>query len=98
MSENPEKVFTYGKQVDDFLAVEYDDIITVSILAIQELSKQIEALKKENKILKEQFAQQNNGDSNTIKSELALLKEELVALKASLNMSGQNTETPVSTK
>ena len=98
LEEETDKVFVYGKQVNDFLAVEYDDVFTVSISAIQELSKQIEALKKENNILKEQFAQQNNGDSNTIKSELALLKEELVALKASLNMSGQNTETPVSTK
>ena len=52
--ESPEKVFVYGKQVDDFLAVEYDDIFTLSISAIQELSKQIEALKKENKVLKEE--------------------------------------------
>ena len=54
LSKNPEKVFVFGKQVDDFLAVEYDDVFTVSISAIQELSKQIEALKKENKVLKEE--------------------------------------------
>ena len=98
LEEQTDKVFVYGKQVDDFLAVEYDDVFTVSISAIQELSKQIEALKKENKMLKEQFAQMNNDNSNTIKSELTVLKEELAALKASLNSSNQNTITQVSTK
>ena len=98
LEEQTDKVFVYGKQVDDFLAVEYDDVFTVSISAIQELSKQIEALKKENKMLKEQFAQINNVDSNTMKSELALLKEEMAALKASLTKRAYNTETLSSTK
>ena len=34
------KLFVYGKQVNDFLAVDYDRIFTVSLCAIQEMSKQ----------------------------------------------------------
>ena len=44
------KLFVYGKQVNDFLAVDYDRIFTVGLGAIQEVSKQVqqqtEALRK----------------------------------------------------
>ena len=76
--ESPEKVFVYGKQVDDFLAVEYDDVFTVSISAIQELSKQIKTLKNENIEL---MAKLNKVDQ--LQSELEHLKEQLgIGLKA----------------
>ena len=41
--ENPvDTIFVYGKKVDDFRAIDYDQIFTVGIGAIQELSKQNE--------------------------------------------------------
>ena len=70
--ESPEKVFVYGKQVDDFLAVEYDDVFTVSVSAIQELSKQIETLKQTNSKLKTQISKVDQ-----LQSELEHLKEQL---------------------
>ena len=76
--ESPEKVFVYGKQVDDFLAVEYDDVFTVSVSAIQELSKQIETLKQTNSELKTQISKVDQ-----LQSELEHLKEQLgIGLKA----------------
>ena len=50
-----EKVFVYGKQVDDFRAVDYDRIFTLGIGAIQELSKENDQLKSELQSLKEKM-------------------------------------------
>ena len=36
------QLFVYGKRVDDFLAVDYDRIFTLSVGALQELSKQVQ--------------------------------------------------------
>ena len=46
VTEDPKLLFVYGKQVDDFLAVDYDRIFTTGISAIQELARQVEALRK----------------------------------------------------
>lgn len=45
MTNAPKQLFVYGKQVDDFLSVDYNRIFTSGIGAIQELSKQVETLK-----------------------------------------------------
>ena len=45
-------LFIFGKQVDDFRAVDYDRIFVLGISAIQELSKELETLKIENNNLK----------------------------------------------
>jgi hypothetical protein len=56
----PEKVFVYGKQVNDFRTVDYDRIFTTSIGAIQELKKEkdtdVLALKEENASLRDRLA------------------------------------------
>ena len=44
----PEKIFVYGKQVDDLLNVDYDAVSMLNVSATQELSKQVELLKTEN--------------------------------------------------
>jgi hypothetical protein len=57
-----EKVFAYGEEVADFRAVDYEALSTLNISATQELSKQINLLKKENSELKikiEQLYQAN---------------------------------------
>ena len=45
MTNAPKQLFVYGKQVDDFLSVDYNRIFTSGIGAIQELAKQVETLK-----------------------------------------------------
>jgi hypothetical protein len=44
-------LFIYGKKVIDFRAIDFDQITTLSVSAIQELSKQVDQLKLENKNL-----------------------------------------------
>jgi hypothetical protein len=44
-------VFIYGKKVVDFRAIDFDQITALSVAAIQELSKQVDQLKSENKNL-----------------------------------------------
>ena len=43
-----DKVFVYGKHVNDLLTVDYDAVSMLNVSATQELSKQIEQLKAEN--------------------------------------------------
>ena len=43
---DPKRVFVYGKEVADFLAVDYNRIFSTGISAMQELSKQVQALRK----------------------------------------------------
>ena len=43
----PEKVFVFGKKVDDFHTVDYDRIFTLNVSATQELAAQVEQLEKE---------------------------------------------------
>ena len=48
------KVFVFGKKVDDFRAVDYDQLSTLNVSATQELAKRFEALQAENDKLKAQ--------------------------------------------
>jgi hypothetical protein len=48
----PERLFVYGKKVSDFRQVDYTQIHTMAVSAIQELARQLEALKAENALLK----------------------------------------------
>ena len=48
-----DKVFVFGKHIDDLLIVDYDALTTLTISATQELLKRIELLEKENYQLKE---------------------------------------------
>ncbi len=50
------QVFVIGKQVDDFRVVNYEDLFSNGLAAIQELSKQNDALKQENDALKSDVA------------------------------------------
>ena len=46
-----------GKLVDDFMVVDYNRIFTLGLSATQELSKQVDALKAENALLREELAE-----------------------------------------
>lgn len=47
-----EKIFVYGKKVNDFRVVDYDRIFTLNVSATQELARQVEELKRENAALR----------------------------------------------
>lgn len=50
--ESTTNLFIYGKKVNDFRAIDFDQITALSVAAIQELSKQIDSLIAENLNLK----------------------------------------------
>lgn len=52
VNEAPEKVFVYGREVNDFYSVDYDYLFTMNISATQELARKVEALEKENAAFK----------------------------------------------
>jgi hypothetical protein len=51
----PEKVFVYGKEVNDFHVVDYGKIHTLNVSATQELARQVEQLQVENASLRREF-------------------------------------------
>ncbi len=56
-NESTNNLFIYGKKVTDFRAIDFDQITTLSVAAIQELSKQIDILKGENENLKKSITE-----------------------------------------
>lgn len=55
-----DEIFVYGKKVNDLLTVDYDALTTLNISATQALSKEIEFLKQENKLLKKESQDKTN--------------------------------------
>lgn len=53
----PEKVFVYGREVNDFHSVDYDHLFTLNISATQELARRVEDLEKENASVKAENAE-----------------------------------------
>jgi hypothetical protein len=76
------KVFVYGKQVDDFLSVDYDRVFTTSVAAVQELSKlvnaQAEALRRSETRVAE--LEQKASRVATLETEMAEMKKALARL------------------
>ena len=68
-----DKLFVFGKRVDDFRTVDYDRLFTLGISSIQELSRRIEQLEQENRQLK------------AYKEEFAQMKNEMAELKAMIS-------------
>ena len=72
LDKAPEKIFVYGKKVDDFRSVDYDYIFSTGIGAIQELSlkvEKLERLKVENDKLRAELE-----NLKSLKTEVAQLK------------------------
>ncbi len=65
-NEETEKIFVYGKKVDDFRTLDYNHIFTAGIGAIQELSKQNELLNNKINELGEQLKQKDSAMNNLI--------------------------------
>lgn len=53
----PDKVFVYGREVNDFHSVDYDHLFTLNISATQELARRVEELEKENAAAKAENAE-----------------------------------------
>jgi hypothetical protein len=68
-----DKLFVFGKRVDDFRTVDYDRLFTLGISSIQELSRRVEQLEKENEMLKSE-----SKAFKQIKSEIAELRAMIV--------------------
>ena len=54
-SAQTESLFVYGKKVDDFRTIDFDQITAMAVGAIQELSAKTQTLEKENAALKAQL-------------------------------------------
>lgn len=54
-AQAPSEVMVYGKLVEDFLAVDYNQIQMLSISAVQQLSKEVETLKAANQALQDKL-------------------------------------------
>lgn len=55
----PTGAFVFGKEVNDFRAVEYDHIFTMNVAATQELARQVEEVKNENANLRAKLESQS---------------------------------------
>jgi hypothetical protein len=66
-----EKIFVFGKQVDDFRSVDYNQVAMLGISAVQALHAEVEELKKENLSLKNQM----DTGMKSMKDELEALKK-----------------------
>jgi hypothetical protein len=81
----PEKVFVYGKEVNDFRTVDYDKIHNLNVSATQELARRVAQLEAANAglQLKNNELQQLNeglrGDVNGLNDRLTKLEKLLTA-------------------
>ena len=78
MDKKPESLFVYGVKVNDFRAVDYDQLFSIGIGAIQELSKQ-------NADLKLQLAEANKRISEIDEMKASIKKLESMLFQVSQN-------------
>jgi septal ring factor EnvC (AmiA/AmiB activator) len=86
--ETTEKeVFVYGREVNDFRTVDYDAIAMLNVSATQQIKKDSDsaedALRKENEILKEKLAKQDDRLA-ALEKERSASETRLAALEAAL--------------
>ena len=87
-SANKDELFVYGKEVDDFNTVDYDRIFTLNVSATQELARQVEALQRENAVLKTTVT--NTEKANVaLKSEVKDMNKRLQAIELMMTATGQ---------
>jgi hypothetical protein len=61
-------VFIYGEKKNDFRAIDFDQITSLSVGAIQELSKQMDSLKLENEKLNKEVQAKQADFENRLKA------------------------------
>jgi len=82
------ELFVYGKKVNDFRSVDYQQIFSLGISAIQELSKQMDDLKLENNKLKNDTAAMLQSVT-AVQVQLALLQKKVESLLAPAVIAGK---------
>ncbi len=99
-TEKSEKIFVYGKEVNDFRIVDYDRLFTLNLSATQELvkmldeqKKMIDELKAKEEESKKKIAVLEASLSKVAagETELTNLKSEIEKIKAALGMSVEAT-------
>jgi hypothetical protein len=88
--EKPGNVFVYGKYVNDFLSVDYDDIAMLNVSATQEMYRMIIDLQKANKNLIEENNQLKSSTSS-IEDRLAILESLMVKTESRINHNTDKT-------
>ena len=84
--ENTQQVFVYGRQVDDFRTVDYDQIFTLNVAATQELIKQVETLQAQ--VADLEAARIEN---RQLREEMDQLSTRLARLEAAMNTPATGT-------
>lgn len=90
ITREPRRLFVYGRQVDDFLAVDYDRIFSTGISAIQELAARTEKLEARESHLA--VLEQKAAEVSTLEQEVAGLKkmvEQLAQSNKGVNLVAQ---------
>lgn len=91
-NEKTDKLFVYGREVNDFRVVDYDRLFTLGISAIQELIKRDTKHQSEFEDLKKQFESQLDKNQKTesrltqFEKENASLRSDLEKIKAQLGI------------
>ncbi len=89
------KVFVYGREVNDFRAVDYEALTTLNISATQELVKMISDLQKKNDDMSGKMAsviQENSiirEDNIQIKNKLASVNNDIETIKMALQLTSK---------
>jgi hypothetical protein len=81
VEKSPKQIFVYGKEVSDFRTLNYDRIFSTGIGAIQELARQVQALKKSEARIAE--LEQKAARVDSLQRELTELKKLVVGLAQS---------------
>ena len=79
-----DKIFVYGKKVDDLLNVDYDAVAMLNVSATQELSKQVDLLKAANSKLTAEN-ESLKAESASANTTMLILESRLSDLEAKLN-------------
>jgi hypothetical protein len=78
--EKTSKAFVFGKKVDDFRSVDYDQLFTMNIGATQKLAVDNEALTQENAALTQANAALQS-ENETVKMRLAALEQAVASMQ-----------------
>jgi len=84
--EQIERVFVYGKRVDDFLSVNYEAVSMLNVSATQELSRRVEDLETSNASLQADNAalKETLTRYQTLEGENAVLRAQMLHFESAL--------------
>ena len=88
-----EELFIYGREVNDFRNIDYNQIFTLNVAATQELIKEVDSLKAQVTTLQDQQAelQQTNTE---LRAEMNVMQQQLNAITRQLALSTEEDNKP----